>query len=80
MTLNRALVNAATAPDIAERLAEDGGSAIGSSPAEFARHMVDETARWQKLARLTGLKLDRGTRPRRVLQCWRPVAARINLR
>jgi tripartite-type tricarboxylate transporter receptor subunit TctC len=58
MTLNRALVNAAAAPDIAERLAEDGGSAIGSSPAEFARHMADETARWEKLAKVSGLKLE----------------------
>jgi tripartite-type tricarboxylate transporter receptor subunit TctC len=58
MTLNRALVNAAAAPDIAERLAVDGGSAIGSSPAEFARHMADEIARWEKLARVSGLKLE----------------------
>jgi tripartite-type tricarboxylate transporter receptor subunit TctC len=55
-TLNRALVEAAAAPDIAGRLAADGGSTIGSTPAELARHMSDEVARWRKVAKSSGLK------------------------
>ena len=56
--LNHALTKAAAAPDIADRLAEDGGAAIGSSPADFGRHMADEVVRWQKLAKVSGLKLE----------------------
>jgi tripartite-type tricarboxylate transporter receptor subunit TctC len=55
-TLNRALIEAAAAPEIAGRLAADGGSTIGSTPAELARHMSDEVARWRKVAKSSGLK------------------------
>lgn len=57
-TLHQALAKAAAAPDIADRLAEDGGAAIGSSPAEFSRHLADEIVRWQKLAKASGMKLE----------------------
>ena len=45
-------------PALAEKLALDGGEAVGSTPAEYRLFLVDEIARWRRLARSTGLKFD----------------------
>ena len=46
------------APAIAEKLAADGGDAVGSTPAQYHRFLGDEIARWRALAKATRLKLD----------------------
>ena len=45
-------------PALAEKLAVDGGEAVGNSPAEYRRFLVDEIERWRRLAKSTGLKFD----------------------
>jgi tripartite-type tricarboxylate transporter receptor subunit TctC len=53
--LNAELVKAAQAPDIAEKLAADGGEGISTTPAEFARLIATETARWGKVIKDAGI-------------------------
>jgi tripartite-type tricarboxylate transporter receptor subunit TctC len=45
-------------PALAEKLAVDGGEAVGNTPAEYRRFLLDEIARWRRLAKSTGLKFD----------------------
>jgi len=56
--LNEALVRAAAAPDISQRLAEDGGTAVGSTPDAFRRHIADAIARWKTLVQVSGMRAD----------------------
>jgi len=56
--LNTELVKAARAPDLAEKLATDGAEGVGSTPAEFGRHIALEIARWRKLAKEAGVSLE----------------------
>ena len=44
-------------PEVAERLAALGFSAVGASPGEFAKHLVEETATWREVIEAAGLKL-----------------------
>ena len=44
-------------PEVAERLAALGFSAIGASSGEFAKHLVEETATWREVIEAAGLKL-----------------------
>ena len=56
--LNAELVKAAKLPDIAERMATDGGEALGSTPDEFARHLATEMSRWQNVVREANIRLE----------------------
>ena len=56
--LNAELVKAAQAPDLAEKLAADGGEGTGTTPGEFARIIATETARWGKVIREAGITLE----------------------
>jgi len=56
--LNQQLVKAAAAPDISQRLAEDGGKAVGTSPDEFRRHIADEITRWKALVKVSGIRIE----------------------
>jgi tripartite-type tricarboxylate transporter receptor subunit TctC len=44
------------APDVKERLAADGSEAVGSSPAEFDKHMASEVARFRRVIRDAGIR------------------------
>ena len=44
-------------PEVAERLAALGFSAVGASSSEFAKHLVEETATWREVIEAAGLKL-----------------------
>ena len=46
------------APDLAERLSEDGGEPIGSTPEQFRQFIATETLVWRKLIRETGVKVE----------------------
>jgi len=52
------LTRAARAPDVAERLATDGGEALGGSPERFAQHIATEIARWRKVVQVAGIKVE----------------------
>jgi tripartite-type tricarboxylate transporter receptor subunit TctC len=56
--LNAELVKAAQAPDIADKLAADGGEGVSTTPAEFARIVATETARWGKVIKDAGITFE----------------------
>ncbi len=45
-------------PAIAEKLAADGGEAVGNTPAQYQRFLTEEIARWRALAKTTQLKFE----------------------
>jgi tripartite-type tricarboxylate transporter receptor subunit TctC len=45
-------------PKIKARLAELGASVLSGSPADFGKLIVDETAKWAKVVKLSGVKPD----------------------
>ncbi len=56
--LNAELVKAAKAPDIAERMAGDGGEPLGTTPEQFRQHLSDEIARWRKVVLVAGIRVE----------------------
>ena len=56
--LNAELVKSARAPDVAARLEPDGGEAVGSTPEAFAQHIAMEIARWRKVVRDAGVRVE----------------------
>lgn len=56
--LNSEIVKALRAPEIKERLVSEGAVPIGSSPDEAARFLSSEIARWGKVTKALGLRLD----------------------
>ena len=55
---NEELAKTVKSPDIQKRLAEDGGIAVGSTPAEFQKLLAEEVPRWRKVVNETGIKAD----------------------
>jgi tripartite-type tricarboxylate transporter receptor subunit TctC len=52
-------INAALAdPTMAARLADLGGMGLAGSPADFGRLIADQTAKWRKVVRFSGVKPD----------------------
>jgi tripartite-type tricarboxylate transporter receptor subunit TctC len=45
-------------PKIKARLAELGASVLIGSPADFGKLIVDETAKWAKVVKISGVKAD----------------------
>ncbi len=56
--LNAELAKGARAPDVAGKLAADGGEPVGSTPEEFSRFLVTDIARWRKVVRESGMALE----------------------
>jgi tripartite-type tricarboxylate transporter receptor subunit TctC len=56
--LNQEIVKVLTRPDVNERVAAAGAQAVGSSPEEQAAFVKREFARWSRLIKSLGLKLD----------------------
>lgn len=56
--LNREIVTILRAPDLIERFAALGLEAVGSTPDEYAAHLRAELARYGKLIKSIGLKLE----------------------
>ena len=55
-TLAGAIAKAARDPDTRKRLLDQGAEPIGSSPAEFAKFMRDEVARWTEVVKVSGAR------------------------
>jgi tripartite-type tricarboxylate transporter receptor subunit TctC len=53
--LHAELARIARNSDLANKLAADGGEPVGSSPEEFARHLVAELERWREVVKQTGV-------------------------
>jgi len=56
--LNAELAKSARAPDVISRLAPDGGEPVGSSPEQSRQFMASDIARWRKVVKDAGIKLD----------------------
>lgn len=54
--LSRAIADGLRAPEVRERLAADGSEAVGSTPAEFDRHMASELARFKRVISDVGMR------------------------
>lgn len=53
--LNAGIVAAVKSPEVAQRLATDGSTAVGSSSAQFGELIRAETVKWRKLAKEAGV-------------------------
>ena len=56
--LHAETVKALALPDVKERLAGLGTETVGNTPAEFQRYLQAEMAKWQKVIRQAGIKLE----------------------
>jgi tripartite-type tricarboxylate transporter receptor subunit TctC len=56
--LNAELVKILNRPDIHERITADGSEPVGSSPEAFRQFMLADTAKWAKLVKESGAKLE----------------------
>lgn len=56
--LNAELAKSAKAPDVLSRLAPDGGEGVGSSPEQSRQFMAADIARWRKVVKDSGIKLE----------------------
>jgi tripartite-type tricarboxylate transporter receptor subunit TctC len=57
-TLNKEINAAVADPNVKARLAELGGTPLVGSPADFARHIAAETAKWEKVVKFSGASAD----------------------
>ncbi|HET7159979.1 MAG TPA: tripartite tricarboxylate transporter substrate binding protein, partial [Burkholderiales bacterium] len=56
--LNAELAKSTKAADVISRLAPDGGEPVGSSPEELRQFIINDIARWRKVVKDAGIKLD----------------------
>ena len=56
--LNTEIVKIVQIPDVKERLLSQGAIPVGSTSEEFAVHIKAETAKWGKVIRECGIKVD----------------------
>jgi tripartite-type tricarboxylate transporter receptor subunit TctC len=56
--LNAAAIKALQRPLMKERLAADGAEGVGSSRGEFSIYVRNEIAKWSKVVRAAGIKIE----------------------
>jgi tripartite-type tricarboxylate transporter receptor subunit TctC len=56
--LNREINAGLADPKLKARLADIGGAAFVSAPAELSKYMVDETEKWGKVIRAANIKAE----------------------
>jgi tripartite-type tricarboxylate transporter receptor subunit TctC len=56
--LSSEIAKVVRSPEVMEKMSGDGGVAVGSTPEQFARHLVAEIARWRKVVRETGVQVE----------------------
>ncbi|MGZ8231335.1 MAG: tripartite tricarboxylate transporter substrate binding protein, partial [Burkholderiales bacterium] len=56
--LNTAIVKIVHSPDIREKLAAQGAEPVGDSPEQYGKYLQAEVAKWAKVVKLSGAKLD----------------------
>jgi tripartite-type tricarboxylate transporter receptor subunit TctC len=55
--LSAGIVEAMKSPEVAQRLAADGSTAVGSSPEQFGAHIKAEIGKWRKLVKVARIEL-----------------------
>ena len=56
--LNREIVRMLNLPEVKEKFLNAGVEAVGNSPEQFASAVKSDTARWAKVIKDAGIKLD----------------------
>ena len=56
--LNAELIRILNSPDVRERILLDGSEPVGNSPEVFRQFMLADTAKWAKLVKESGAKMD----------------------
>jgi tripartite-type tricarboxylate transporter receptor subunit TctC len=56
--LGEATARAARAPDLKQKMVEQGADPVGNTPEEFGRLLREEVARWAEVVRISGAKAD----------------------
>jgi tripartite-type tricarboxylate transporter receptor subunit TctC len=56
--MNTEVVKALQHPEVRERLARDGAEGVGGTPEQLQAHLSSEIARWTKVVRQAGVKVD----------------------
>ncbi|MGZ5138079.1 MAG: tripartite tricarboxylate transporter substrate binding protein, partial [Burkholderiales bacterium] len=56
--LSVAIAKVVKSPDVMEKMAGDGGEAVGSTPEQFAAHLITEIGRWRKVVAETGMRIE----------------------
>ena len=56
--LNREINAALTDARMKAKFSQIGGEALGGSPSEFGKFLAEETDKWGKVVKFTGLKPD----------------------
>jgi tripartite-type tricarboxylate transporter receptor subunit TctC len=56
--LNREIVALLKAPEVRDRLAKEGSMVAASTPEALTEHLRSEIAKWEKVTRAAGIKLD----------------------
>jgi tripartite-type tricarboxylate transporter receptor subunit TctC len=56
--LHREIAALLSAPEVKERLAKEGSSVVASTPQALIEHLRSEIAKWEKVVREAGIKLD----------------------
>jgi tripartite-type tricarboxylate transporter receptor subunit TctC len=54
--LSRSMATAIKDPEVAARVAYDGGEPVGSSPQQFQAHLKAEHAKWARIVEQTGIR------------------------
>ena len=58
MRLHAELLKVLNSPDIRERILADGSEPVGNSPEAFRQFMLADMAKWVKLVKESGAKMD----------------------
>ena len=56
--LNAALLKILGSPEVRDRILQDGSEPVGNTPEVFRQFMLADTAKWAKLVKETGAKMD----------------------
>jgi tripartite-type tricarboxylate transporter receptor subunit TctC len=56
--LNEATVRAARAPEVKQKLVDQGADPVGNTPEEFSKLLREEVARWAEVVKISGAKAD----------------------